>query len=173
MSRSLTTAYLLPLLYILTSSQLATLARIRYLEDVKRLHDQTASAAASASMDGPSAPGDVEPVKRSSWLGYFSVTSMGLSDFIEANAPNVVRQPLSYLPEAVGRWIPSIPFINPAQASSEELTLSVVDKVQADMEAENAEDERVYLSYSWWILHEGWTHVASRVESAVEEVLGR
>lgn len=34
------------------------------------------------------------------------------------------------------------------------------------------EDERRYLTFSWWLLNEGWKGVAERVKSAVEEVVG-
>ena len=34
------------------------------------------------------------------------------------------------------------------------------------------ETERMYLTFSWWLLHEGWKQVAERVQDAVEEVIG-
>ena len=34
------------------------------------------------------------------------------------------------------------------------------------------ETERMYLTFSWWLLHEGWKEVAARVKVAVEEVVG-
>ena len=34
------------------------------------------------------------------------------------------------------------------------------------------ETERMYLTFSWWLLHEGWKEVAGRVRAAVEEVVG-
>jgi peroxin-3 len=43
---------------------------------------------------------------------------------------------------------------------------------EEQLEEERSEDERVYLSYSWWILHEGWRGVSQRVREAVEEVFG-
>lgn len=35
------------------------------------------------------------------------------------------------------------------------------------------ENERIYLSFSWWFLHKGWEMVESRVREAVQEVVGR
>lgn len=40
------------------------------------------------------------------------------------------------------------------------------------MEAQRAEAERLFLTFSWWILHEGWRGVASRVEGEVDRVFG-
>lgn len=34
------------------------------------------------------------------------------------------------------------------------------------------ETERMYLTFSWWLLHEGWKEVSARVKIAVEEVVG-
>lgn len=34
------------------------------------------------------------------------------------------------------------------------------------------ETERMYLTFSWWLLHQGWKDVAARVQMAVEEIVG-
>jgi peroxin-3 len=33
--------------------------------------------------------------------------------------------------------------------------------------------EGKFLSFSWWLLHNGWKQLAARVEAAVQEVFGR
>lgn len=42
----------------------------------------------------------------------------------------------------------------------------------AEREGGRAEVERLYLSVSWWLLHEGVARVGERVRAAVEEVVG-
>lgn len=42
-----------------------------------------------------------------------------------------------------------------------------------EMEAQRGEAERVFLTYAWWILHEGWKGVADRVERNVEAIFGQ
>lgn len=42
----------------------------------------------------------------------------------------------------------------------------------ADDEEERRDVERKYLTFSWWLLHEGWKLIEKRVEAAVEEVVG-
>ena len=42
----------------------------------------------------------------------------------------------------------------------------------AQREGGQAEVERLYLSVSWWLLHEGAREVGERVRGAVEEVVG-
>ena len=75
---------------------------------------------------------------------------------------------LSKFGDSTASFLPSIPFLsqqtNPAMV--------IVDDVRAEVEAQRAEAERVFLTYSWWVLHEGWKGVAGRVESAVERVFG-
>jgi hypothetical protein len=36
----------------------------------------------------------------------------------------------------------------------------------------NEDVERKYLTFSWWLLHEGWKVVRDRVQEKVEEVVG-
>jgi hypothetical protein len=40
-----------------------------------------------------------------------------------------------------------------------------------DIASDEVDDaEREFLSYSWWLLHQGWRGVGERVNRAVEEV---
>jgi len=55
-----------------------------------------------------------------------------------------------------------------AQPAGDEVASSVVDE-----ELARAEAERMYLTYSWWILNEGWKGLGDRVEDAVHQVFGR
>lgn len=41
-----------------------------------------------------------------------------------------------------------------------------------EKERERKDLERKYLTFSWWLLHEGWKVVRERVEEAVEAVVG-
>ncbi|GAA5976731.1 hypothetical protein JCM10908_005609 [Rhodotorula pacifica] len=58
-----------------------------------------------------------------------------------------------------------------------DLERTLYDAKQLPLTAEDEEDERrdverKYLTFSWWLLHEGWKMVEKRVEGAVEEVVG-
>lgn len=57
-------------------------------------------------------------------------------------------------------------------AEDQELALLRAEEKREAEEMERAEAERMYLTYSWWILHEGWRVVAGRVEAGVERVIG-
>ncbi|BGP38296.1 peroxin [Rhodotorula kratochvilovae] len=46
------------------------------------------------------------------------------------------------------------------------------DERVAEKEQERKDLERKYLTFSWWLLHEGWKVVRDRVEGAVEGVVG-
>lgn len=146
LTRSLTTAYLVPLLYLLTSSQLSILARLRYLSDVK------------STLPFPATPPNHGTPRTSGWLDYFSVSSMGLSAFADSATS----------------FLPQIPlFSRPVSASPQHNTaITVVEDIKAETEAQRAEAERMFLTYSWWVLHEGWKDVAVRVEESVERVFG-
>ena len=100
---------------------------------------------------------------------------MGLGDFIESATP--IIDPRSYIPTGVSNWIPflpSIPFLgSSSEADPAVLVSAVMRDRQAQLEEERMEDEKTYLTYSWWILQEGWRHLAKRVEVAVEEVFGQ
>lgn len=59
-----------------------------------------------------------------------------------------------------------------APEEEEELARFMEQERKEAEEVEKAAAERMYLTYSWWILHEGWRVVASRVEAGVENVIG-
>ncbi|GAA6055982.1 hypothetical protein JCM3770_000761 [Rhodotorula araucariae] len=46
------------------------------------------------------------------------------------------------------------------------------DERREEKERERKDLERKYLTFSWWLLHEGWKTVRERVEAAVEGVVG-
>jgi peroxin-3 len=79
-TRSLVTIYLLPLLLLLTQSQLTLLARIHYLRTVRE-----------------SLPAPPMQARKSGWLSYLSVEGMGLSEFAESSS--------SYLPFGLGSML--------------------------------------------------------------------
>lgn len=136
--RAITSALLIPLLHILTTSQLATLARSRYLEDVK----------ASLPTPPPS------PIRRGYFHSY-TIEGMGLSEFVDETT--TILNPFTLLPKSISRFLP------------QSLSASASVPVEATEETK-AEDERLYLTYSWWILHEGWKPIAEAVNHAVEQV---
>ena len=143
------------MLYLLTSSQLATLARVRYLADIESTLPQND-------------PDYARSEKRAGLFGYFSTDAMGLTDFVEAHTPSILN-PKRYIPNAISQYLPfgrSSPAPNPREDPFALQAQKQHDAMQKD------EDERVYLMYSWWILHEGWRGIAKRVEDAVEEVFG-
>ncbi|KPV76639.1 uncharacterized protein RHOBADRAFT_52619 [Rhodotorula graminis WP1] len=47
-----------------------------------------------------------------------------------------------------------------------------VDERREEKERERKDLERKYLTFSWWLLHEGWKVVRERVEQAIEAVVG-
>lgn len=150
LTRALSTAYLVPLIYLLTSSQLTILARTRYLADVKagnlnRERERQERAAANTAR---------------SILGYFSVEAMGLSDYVDRGA----SAGASLLPKSVRTWFAGSPPAAPTDS------LDIIAEREMQLEAQNAEAERVFLTYSWWLLHEGWRTISARVETAVEKV---
>jgi peroxin-3 len=154
-AKSLTTAYLVPLLLILTSSQLSTLARAKYLNDIKTSLPGPHRRDVLDEDDAP-APKKQEP--KSGWLNYFSVEAMGLAEYAE---PSTSSSPLNF----VSRLVPA--FLQPAAQNA---SLEIFDQ---DEEEDRAEAERLFLTYSWWLLHEGWQGVADRVDDAVERVFAK
>lgn len=176
-SKSLTTAYLVPLLLLLTSAQLSTLARVKYLKDVKGSLPHVADAASSPVSatrhrqagtvddmpDEEEEEEDDPPVQqvkrtRGSWINYFSVEAMGLADFVD---DQTAKTPLSTLTG----YLPS--FLHPGRSSRQSPS---EHDASLDDEAERAEAERLFLTYSWWLLHEGWKGVADRVDEAVDRI---
>lgn len=93
---------------------------------------------------------------------------MGLGDFVESHTPSYLN-PTRYLPTTVSQYLPFVGSASDVDHEAEALALA---GRREEIEADRAEDEKVYLTYSWWILHEGWRGVAQRVEDAVEEVFG-
>jgi len=163
------------MLLLLTASQLSILARIRYLQDVRAglsrsdegdsstsLGETTPSSSASTMAGGTSR-------RSSGWLNYFSIESMGLSDFADeaqATVPNL----LSFLPRAVSALFPT-----PAEKAAGSQPASMPTTHQPTVGdtgeiGERAEAERLFLTYSWWLLHEGWRGIGERVHEAVERV---
>ena len=91
---------------------------------------------------------------------------MGLDDFVDSRAPSYLN-PARHLPSAISQYLPFS-----SGDAEEESQVAAKAARRDETEFTNAEDERVYLTYSWWILHEGWKGVAKRVEDSVEEVFG-
>ncbi|GAA5846121.1 hypothetical protein JCM11251_001640 [Rhodosporidiobolus azoricus] len=58
-----------------------------------------------------------------------------------------------------------------ALLKSQQLPLTLEEQQQL-REEERQDVERKYLTFSWWLLHEGWKVVEQRVKEAVEEVVG-
>jgi len=94
---------------------------------------------------------------KSGWFDYFSLESMGLAEYADISSPS----PLQY----ITRLIPGLKL---SEAGSAEVEL-----FDREEEEDRAEAERLYLSYSWWLLHEGWHEVADRVDDAVERVFAK
>ena len=127
---------------------------MRYLQDIK----------SSLPSTEPVTPRN-KPTR--GWLGYLSVDSMGLSEF--AQSSTLLSFPLSLLPDG---FLPT--FLNPSTApsSSPSMVSTVLADREAELETQRAEAERTFLTYSWWILNEGWRGIAARVEESVERVFG-
>ena len=121
---------------------------------------------------------------KSGWLHSFSIEGMGLGEFLEESAsllpavPSV--NPLAYLPNAVVSRLPVPSFLRPQQSSEaaarhgeeNDWTQEYEASGRLQEEQERAEAERMYLTYSWWILHEGWKGVKDKVDEEVERVFG-
>ncbi|WVQ97079.1 hypothetical protein IAU59_004189 [Kwoniella sp. CBS 9459] len=196
---TLTTIYILPMLYLLTSSQLSILARQRYMADVKSSLPPSPERPVDSSIQGnvdddddngdgsktprrrlsssersqtPSMP---DSKKKKGWFSSFSVDSMGLSEFVESSS-SFIPNPLSVLPTALTSYLPSI--VAPAASGASAATQMTRDSDeilalrQAEEDAVRAEAERLFLTYSWWLLNEGWKAVGKRVEESVEKIFG-
>lgn len=92
-------------------------------------------------------------------LSYFSTDAMGLGDYVERGT----SAGAGLIPKSVREWFFGV---DPTESES----LDVIAERQMQLEAQNAESERVFLTYSWWLLHEGWRTISARVEMAVERV---
>ncbi|XAO23460.1 hypothetical protein I312_102238 [Cryptococcus bacillisporus CA1280] len=202
-ARTITTAYLLPMLYLLTSSQLSILARNTYLNDLAsensrakgisdlrggQSHDnedeydedddyQTPRRNASeATLTGLSAerPSKKDSKKTTGWFSSFTIESMGLTEFVE-NHTSFLANPVDYLPGTMASYLPS--FLSSHRGDGQKNQAQRIGEVQAAEMArqrriEEEEAERLFLSYSWWLLNEGWKGVAERVDQAVGKVFG-
>jgi len=82
---------------------------------------------------------------------------MGLSEYAETTSSG----PLQFISQLIPGFSKSGP--RPAE----------VEVFDQDEEEDKAEAERLYLTYSWWLLHEGWQEVADRVDAAVEQVFAK
>lgn len=163
LARALATAYLVPLLLLLASAQLSTLARIRYMSDVKStLPGRPEPSAQHSSMDEDEVePSSAEPTAPTTggWLRYFSVEAMGLAEYVEDSTPS----PIS-----------SITNLFAGLRATDKSKLDVEEKETAgETEAERADAERLYLTYSWWLLHQGWQALGDQVEVAVERIFAK
>jgi peroxin-3 len=99
----------------------------------------------------------VLPVQaKSGWFNYFSLESMGLAEYADNTSPS----PLQY----VTRFLPGL------RSSPGSVEVEIFDQ---DEEEDKAEAERLFLNYSWWLLHEGWQEVANRVDDAVDRVFAK
>lgn len=77
--------------------------------------------------------------------------------------------------DALPEGSPSSSEVDLLTASPEEDLEMALLAQQGDLaprEGGRAEVERMYLSASWWLLHEGGKEVSARVRKAVEEVVG-
>jgi peroxin-3 len=82
---------------------------------------------------------------------------MGLAEYAKPSSPS----PFQFVSQLLPGFLPS------ASPSTE---TEIFDQ---DEEEDKAEAERLFLTYSWWLLHEGWQEVAERVDAAVERVFAR
>lgn len=134
---------------------------MKYLKDVK----SSLPAPGNSNPVQPAAEDEDEPTQipvkpKSGWFNYFSVEAMGLEDYVESSTTTSAA---SFVSGFIPSFLRSSPI--PVLADNE-----VFD--QEDEESKNSA-ERMFLSYSWWLLHEGWQGVADRVDEAVERVFAR
>lgn len=113
--------------------------------------------------------------KTTGWFSSFSVESMGLTEFVE-NHTSFLPNPIDYLPGTITSYLPS--FLSSRQGDVRKNQAQRIGEVQvAEMarqrRIEEEEAERLFLSYSWWLLNEGWKGVAERIDEAVGKVFGR
>lgn len=112
--------------------------------------------------------------KATGWFSSFSVESMGLTEFVE-NHTSFLPNPIDYLPGTITSYLPS--FLSSRQGDVRKNQAQRIGEVQvAEMarqrRIEEEEAERLFLSYSWWLLNEGWKGIAERVDEAVGKVFG-
>jgi peroxin-3 len=143
------------------------LARIKYLKDVKSsLPAPTSSIPISLAAENQEE--DDQPVQtplkpKSGWFNYFSVEAMGLADYVDEETTTVTRS----AGVSISGLLPTFLKSSPVPSSTDQELFD-----QEDEQAKN-DAERMFLSYSWWLLHEGWQGVADRVDEAVERVFAK
>ena len=101
---------------------------------------------------------------------------MGLSEFVEAHTRSMIPNPRNLLPEAINKYVPSIPTFGLFSSGSSSPTAKgegASGMREQVTEVDKAEDERMYLAYSWWILNYGWKSISARVQNAVEGTFTR
>jgi peroxin-3 len=135
------------------------LARVKYLKDVKNSLPRPVSA--SSPQAGEEELDDDQPPRtpqkpKTGWLDYFSVESMGLADYVD--------KPTTSAGTFISGLIPKIFGSTPTSPQTDDELFDQED------EQAKAEAERLFLTYSWWLLHEGWRGIADRVDEAVERV---
>ncbi|KAK6907522.1 hypothetical protein I204_04009 [Kwoniella mangroviensis CBS 8886] len=174
LTRTITTIYLLPMLYLLTASQLSILARSKYMKDIESsLEDPSPSAQQSVTStagiqveeeeeEGSTTPGKPRPTKKKGWfsLSSYSIESMGLSEYVESSRSSIS----SYLPTFLGG--------STVQSTIVRENEEILALRKQEEEELRGEAERLFLTYSWWFLNEGWKGVAERVEKSVEKIFG-
>jgi peroxin-3 len=98
---------------------------------------------------------------------------MGLTEFVDEST-TLLPNPVSLLPIMVTRRLPVWLAPRPTDQgrNDEQERLAEAEAKQAAEEEQEAEAERTYLTYSWWLLHEGWKGVGQRVQHNVERVFG-
>lgn len=132
--------------------------------------------ASEATLTGLSAerPSKKDSKKTTGWFSSFTIESMGLTEFVE-NHTSFLANPVDYLPGTMASYLPS--FLSSHRGDGQKNQAQRIGEVQAAEMArqrriEEEEAERLFLSYSWWLLNEGWKGVAERVDQAVGKVFG-
>ncbi|WVO13411.1 hypothetical protein L204_101026 [Cryptococcus depauperatus] len=190
-ARTLTTVYILPMLYLLTSSQLAVIARNAYLNDLRKSYNEGMNTnplgsknedddedgfctprhnASEATLTGLSMDTATAKKKKNSWLSSFSVDSMGLSEFVESGT-SILPNPVNYLPKQITTYLPSFLASHKTNQAQRMGEVNIL-QIEAQRRAEEEAAEILFLSYSWWILNEGWKVLAARVDEVVDKFFG-
>jgi peroxin-3 len=96
---------------------------------------------------------------------------MGLSEYIQPNLEqSILPNPLNLIPKSIKSYFPSFSGTSADPSQDGERGSRAMEDRLAEEAMRREEAERVYLSYSWWILNEGWRDLAERVREATEDV---
>ncbi|WWC87991.1 uncharacterized protein L201_002893 [Kwoniella dendrophila CBS 6074] len=186
LTRTITTIYLLPMLYILTSSQLSILARSKYMKDIQAsLEPSPIPSEDDHASEGTRTPRNVGPSqtqtrKRAGWFSSFSTESMGLSEYKDSSSSSssIIPNPLSILPTSITSYLPSFIAPSPNSTANHQPSAATIEsedllawKKQEEEELK-AEAEKLFLTYSWWFLNKGWRLISERVEESVQKIFG-